>query len=73
LTNNCIPVSVSLDDSSVIKASKTQTSKPSQFLLEQLHKAMEDLDEDIAERIELIWVPGHVGAKGNEEADKEAK
>jgi hypothetical protein len=72
-TNDCIPVSISLDNSAVIRASKTQTSKPSQYLLEQFHKAMEDLDEDLAERIELVWVPGHVGAKGNKEADKEAK
>jgi ribonuclease HI len=72
-TNNCIPVSVSLDNSAVIRASKSQTSKPSQYLLEQFHKAMEELDKDIAERIKLKWVPGHVGVKGNKEADKEAK
>jgi hypothetical protein len=67
------PISISLDNTSVIRASKSQTSKPSQYLLEVLHKTLEDMDEDIAERLELKWIPGHKGAKGNEEADKEAK
>jgi ribonuclease HI len=71
--NDHILVSISLDNTAVIKASKTQTSKPSQYLLEHLQKALENLDEDLAERIVLKWVPGHKGARGNEEADKEAK
>jgi ribonuclease HI len=71
--NDWVPISISLDNSTVIRASKTQSSKPSQYLLEHLHKALKDLEEDLAERIELIWVPSHVGAKGNETADKEAK
>jgi ribonuclease HI len=71
--NDRVPISISLDNTAVIKASTTQTNKPSQYLLEHLHKALENLDEDLAERIELIWIPGHTGAKGNEEADKAAK
>lgn len=67
------PVSISLDNKSMITSLDNQRSRPSQTLLDWVHDAIEELDEDIAKNLELTWVPGHRDSRGNEAADEAAK
>lgn len=71
--NGRLEVSISLDNTSPITALNDQKTKPSQYLLDWVHKALNDLDEDLGERIQVKWVPGHMASRGNEAADREAK
>ena len=68
-----VPVSISLDNTSVITSLNNQRPRPSHYILDWIHDAVEELDEHVSDKLEIIWVPGHMGSRGNEEADGAAK
>jgi ribonuclease HI len=68
-----VPVSVSLDNQALIASLNNQKPRPSQAILDWIHDAIEGINENVAEALELIWVPGHKGSRGNEAADAAAK
>lgn len=67
------PVSVSLDNTAGITSLRNQKTRPSQYIIDWIHDKLEDMDKDIAERLEVKWVPGHIDSRGNEAADEVAK
>ncbi|PVF92119.1 hypothetical protein CPB86DRAFT_677501, partial [Serendipita vermifera] len=80
LLNNCkeaqkpgTRLSISLDNQSSITALTNQESKPSHALLDKAHDAIAQTSKKLKRRIPFYWVPGHMGATGNEEADELAK
>jgi ribonuclease HI len=68
-----VPVSISLDNQATIASLNNQKPRPSQTILDWIHDALEKCNEDVAEALEIIWVPGHRGSRGNEAADIAAK
>ncbi|PVF91935.1 hypothetical protein CPB86DRAFT_686801, partial [Serendipita vermifera] len=66
-------VSISLDNQSSITALTNQEPKPSHTLLDMAHDAIAKTGKRLKRRIPFYWVPGHMDATGNEEADELAK
>jgi ribonuclease HI len=66
-------ISISLDNQSSITALTNQETKPSHDLLDAAHKAIQSTTSKLQRSIPFVWVPGHMGSRGNEDADELAK
>ena len=65
-------VIICTDSLSSLQAIQSGYSKSRPELLNKINKAIRDL-EQANKVVKLVWVPSHIGLKGNEMADKEAK
>jgi len=68
-------ITVGIDNQATIKAMKSKLNKPGHYLAAEVLKCTSQLHKKLGNKslIKLCWMPGHVGIKGNEEADVEAK
>lgn len=65
-----------LDNQAVIKALTLRTHNPSHYLIDLFHaefQRLTELPQHEHLEVEVAWVRGHTGNKGNERADHEAK
>ncbi|KAI0055114.1 hypothetical protein BV25DRAFT_1764572, partial [Artomyces pyxidatus] len=67
--------SIGVDNVAAIRATRDMTPKSGGYLLDGLHREAEDWTEERDGDMQLLvrWVPGHLGIKGNEVVDGEAK
>ena len=61
------PVSILLDNQAAVRALEQGRSNSSQTVVDKFSSLRHN------RRVEIHWIPGHVGIQGNEEADKLAK
>lgn len=66
---NTTPITILTDSKSSIEALEAPITKKTTNLINQI----KDLITQIENRIEIVWIPAHVGIKGNEKADLLAK
>jgi hypothetical protein len=67
-------VTINVDNQAAILASVDNKPGPGKYMLDILHEqisTLKDRNDDI--KLKVRWTPGHVGIKGNEEADVAAK
>ncbi|KAH9942978.1 hypothetical protein B0H21DRAFT_661666, partial [Amylocystis lapponica] len=67
-------VLIALDNQPVISALNANRRQPGQYLLDEVHKALQKLHTDYPRtHIHIAWTPGHHDIPGNEHVDLEAK
>jgi len=67
-------VTVNVDNQAAIIASTESKQGPGKYILDNFHeqvKALKRRNDNV--KLKVRWSPGHVGIKGNEEADEAAK
>lgn len=65
---------VYIDNSASIQATQLRRPAPSHYLVDEVHRGMtEVMKKHRGAKVRLQWIPVHVGVKGNERADEEAK
>lgn len=65
-------VNVYVDNQAAIRASANPGRQSGQYLLRDVVQGIDKL-RDAGIRVQIHWIPAHVGVQGNEEADKAAK
>ncbi|KAJ3904493.1 hypothetical protein F5879DRAFT_776941, partial [Lentinula edodes] len=67
-------VSIWADNTAAITATDTSKTGPSHYILDIFHHTLTALRAQHPDAtVTISWIPGHVGAEGNERADEEAK
>lgn len=66
---------ISVDNTSAIQGARNRTVKASQATLLHFRQQLDNICKSTRKKISitLLWVPGHEGVEGNEEADQLAK
>ena len=73
---NKVKSAISVDNQAALRAINSDMTKPGQHLAATIHKIVKHLEPTKGNsrfRLTFRWSAGHVGIKGNEEADTEAK
>ncbi len=65
-------VNIYSDNQAGIQAAEKPETQSGQYLLRDLVKGLDDLREKNI-RVQIHWIPAHIGVPGNEEADRAAK
>jgi ribonuclease HI len=67
-------VTLGVDNQAAITATGLRRPAPSHYIWDMFHTRLEIIQKRHRNmELEVRWTPGHIGIKGNEEADKEAK
>ena len=68
----CGDVSIFSDSLEVVNALAVNTSKKSTKVIEEIRNISYHMQRTSSPGINIVWIPGHVGIRGNEQAHEEA-